>query len=70
MMSIVNEARDQGGLEDTVILPFPSFSDMYLEPLDDFSSTLSEGVAGETVHLDQPALILHSSGRFFFPRSL
>jgi hypothetical protein len=62
MKLLVDAAMRQGGLEDTVILPFPSYSDLYLSSPNTFSSTSSEGDAGRTVHMDQPALIIHSSG--------
>jgi len=65
MKAMADEARDQGGLEDTTILPFPSFSELYLCAPSSFPSTLyTDDTAHDAVLLDQPALILHSSGEF------
>ena len=65
MMAIAEEAQHQGGLEDTVILPFPSFSELYPRTSSSFSSTLhTYDNAHVAVPLDQPALILHSSGEY------
>lgn len=62
MRSLADEALRQGGQENTMILPFPSFSELYLDYPASVSSASSKGVAEAPVPLDQPAIILHSSG--------
>ena len=62
MRTLLNEALHQNGVEDTVIIPYPSFSDLYRGSPTNLSPTLSIKDKGVTVSLDRPALILHSSG--------
>lgn len=62
MRTLLDEALHQNGVENTVIIPCPSFSDLYRGSPDNLSPTLSIKDKGVTVSLDRPALILHSSG--------
>ena len=68
MRALAEEAQHQGGLEDTVILQFPSFYELYPGTPSSFSSTsLIDNNTHVPVPLKNPALILHSSGEFFLP---
>ena len=66
MRAVADEIMHQEGLENTVILPFPFFSDLYSESRSSVPTWKKESNNYVAASLDQPALILHSSGKLVF----
>lgn len=68
MKNIIDEACNDSGLGDVTVLQIPSFSDLYPIASLPVSISISEDYDHDTVPLDLPALILHSSGSSAFPK--
>ncbi|KAF8514478.1 hypothetical protein JB92DRAFT_2789445 [Gautieria morchelliformis] len=68
MRAIAEEALGQGGLVNTMIMTFPSFAEMYSSIPDTILSASEKHDHAVAVSLDQPALIMHSSGSTAFPK--